>query len=76
MQYQISLQSHLYSICSFQDNCPLIYNPDQADTDEDGADRQGDACDNCPTIRNPDQSDVDRDGLGDACDPVSCLFFY
>lgn len=53
-----------------KDNCPLHYNPDQADTDEDGADKQGDACDNCPTIANPDQGDVDRDGLGDACDPV------
>lgn len=51
------------------DNCPLIYNPDQADTDADGGDRQGDACDNCPTVANLDQSDVDRDGLGDACDP-------
>jgi thrombospondin 2/3/4/5 len=49
----------------------LHYNPDQADTDEDGGDKQGDVCDNCPTIANPDQSDVDRDGLGDACDPVN-----
>lgn len=58
-----------------QDNCPLIYNPDQADTDADGADKQGDACDNCPTVSNSDQSDIDRDGLGDACDPVSAQIF-
>lgn len=54
-----------------KDNCPLHFNPDQEDTDDDGGDKQGDACDNCPTIANPDQSDVDRDGLGDLCDPVS-----
>lgn len=51
----------------------MHYNPDQADTDEDGGDKQGDVCDNCPTIANPDQSDVDRDGLGDSCDPVRRL---
>ncbi|MCC6648896.1 MAG: trypsin-like serine protease [Polyangiaceae bacterium] len=37
-----------------EDNCPLDYNPDQADSDEDGL---GDACDNCPKISNPDQRD-------------------
>nr|CAD7202755.1 unnamed protein product [Timema douglasi] len=51
------------------DNCPLVANPDQLDTDEDGADKQGDACDNCPTVPNFDQGDVDKDGIGDACDP-------
>ncbi|XP_055688217.1 cartilage oligomeric matrix protein [Lutzomyia longipalpis] len=50
------------------DNCPLVSNPDQRDTEFGGGDKQGDACDNCPTIRNPDQLDTDNDGLGNACD--------
>lgn len=50
------------------DNCPLVYNADQADTDGDGL---GDACDNCPEVPNPNQTDSDGDGMGDACDPVS-----
>ncbi|XP_065572025.1 cartilage oligomeric matrix protein-like isoform X2 [Artemia franciscana] len=51
------------------DNCPLVSNPDQKDSDPEGSDKQGDACDNCPTVPNLDQEDSDRDGLGDACDP-------
>lgn len=60
------------------DNCPLIYNPNQADCDDDG---QGDACDpcnscddipdgndNCPCVPNLTQEDLDGDGMGDACD--------
>ncbi|XP_050537830.1 cartilage oligomeric matrix protein [Daktulosphaira vitifoliae] len=50
------------------DNCPLVSNPDQLDSDQDGADKKGDACDNCPTIPNIDQCDTDHDGIGDACD--------
>ena len=64
------------------DNCPNVYNPDQADTDGDG---QGDVCDvltdsdtdqiadevdNCPINANPNQIDTDGDGIGDACDTV------
>ncbi|MBC8422424.1 MAG: thrombospondin type 3 repeat-containing protein [Chloroflexi bacterium] len=62
------------------DNCPLVPNPDQTDTDGDGVgnacdaddDNDGilDADDNCPTVYNPDQADSDGDGVGDACTPV------
>ena len=62
------------------DNCLVVKNPDQRDSDGDG---QGDACDllndgdgdgvtderdNCPNVKNPDQRDSDGDGQGDACD--------
>lgn len=67
------------------DNCQTKQNPDQADSDSDGA---GNACDsepygpdpdhdsfgavvdNCPTVQNPIQIDSDDDGIGDACDPL------
>ena len=66
------------------DNCPLLINVDQKDTDEDG---EGDACDetsgvsddtdndgtanaddNCPLQWNADQADNDLDGNGNVCD--------
>ena len=60
------------------DNCPLVKNADQLDTDEDGkgdvcdtdddADTILDTADNCPLIANKDQVDTDGDKVGDVCD--------
>jgi len=47
------------------DNCPLVANQDQANTDLDAV---GNACDNCPLVSNSNQLDTDTDGIGDACD--------
>jgi len=60
------------------DNCPLVSNPDQKDSDGDGIgdvcedDEDGDGVpdeeDNCPLVSNPDQEDADGDGVGDVCE--------
>jgi Ca2+-binding RTX toxin-like protein len=61
------------------DNCRIVPNPDQTDTDGDG---HGDVCppvdsdadgvidedDNCDLAPNPGLSDLDGDDRGDACD--------
>jgi hypothetical protein len=48
------------------DNCPLLFNLDQSDSDSDTV---GDVCDVCPAVFNPDQTDTDGDGVGDVCIP-------
>jgi hypothetical protein len=52
------------------DDCPYVYNPDQADLDCDGV---GDLCDDCRAAANPDQLDSDGDRHGDACDNCPAL---
>jgi hypothetical protein len=59
------------------DNCPLVSNPTQTNSDTDTL---GDLCDNCPTTTNSSQADYNpppygsppvnpgSDGIGDACD--------
>ena len=49
----------------FEDTCPNLPDPLQADAD---GDRDGDGCDNCPFVPNADQADADDDDTGDLCE--------
>jgi hypothetical protein len=62
---ECELDSDNDGVVDVDDNCPQVYNPDQADYD---GDRVGDVCDNCVDVPNPYQEDADGDGDGDVCD--------
>jgi hypothetical protein len=55
-------------VANIEDNCPLVFNPTQTDSDTDGF---GDACDECPG--SDDALDDDADGVPNGCD--ICLGF-
>ena len=67
-------------VVNTSDNCPMLGNANQTDTDSDGfgnvcdtdddGDGVADGNDNCPLVSNANQLDSDADGLGDACDSV------
>ena len=75
--YLAALDQDHDDIADDDDNCTLVANPDQIDSDMDGS---GDACqdsdsdaildvvDNCPLVSNIDQLDTDGDEVGNACD--------
>ena len=79
------LDSDSDTILDALDNCPLVSNRYQQDSDNDGlgnecdndpygqdkdSDGYGDNRDNCPDIYNPDQLNIDNDYYGDACDDI------
>jgi hypothetical protein len=79
------LDSDSDKILDALDNCPLVSNNYQHDSDNDGlgnecdndpygqdkdSDGYGDNRDNCPDTYNPDQLNIDNDYYGDACDDV------
>jgi hypothetical protein len=47
------------------DNCPLVANPSQQNSD---GDLLGDACDNCPFYATANTTDTDGDGRGNECE--------
>lgn len=65
------IDTDLDGIRDDDDNCPLVYNPSQYNSDSD---ELGDSCDNCPFLANPLQEDSDTDGVGDICDNCSEIF--
>lgn len=63
--FRIGIDRDDDTLLNEDDNCPLVANLDQANTDIDAV---GNACDNCPAVPNSSQLDTDADGSGDACD--------
>lgn len=69
-----------------QDNCPLVANTGQADSDldfvgdtcdlDDDSDGVPDTADNCPLVANADQRDTDGDGIGNGCESASLPFLF
>jgi len=59
------IDTDLDGIADDEDNCPLIPNANQTNSDNDSL---GDVCDNCALVDNEDQADGDNDGVGDVCD--------
>lgn len=57
----------LQGIADGSDNCPLVANAGQENSDGDS---WGDACDNCPNTDNENQADTNENKYGDACDVV------
>ena len=66
-------------VAGCDDNCRVVLNPGQIDTDgdklgdvcdpDDDNDQRIDEADNCSLVANNDQTNTDGDTLGDACDP-------
>ena len=62
------------------DNCILVKNANQKDTDkdksgdecdtDDDGDGVADSIDNCPLVNNANQLDTDVDNIGDSCDTL------
>ena len=64
--YYFSTDADGDGVLNDDDNCPDMWQPNQADLDSDGI---GNWCDNCPENCNTQQLDADDDGIGDVCDP-------
>ena len=66
--YGVQVYLRLILIVDSSDNCIIIANANQRNSDSDTF---GNECDNCPYIGNQNQRDSDEDGVGDVCD--NCL---
>jgi hypothetical protein len=55
----------LHAVAAADDNCSMVLNPHQDDTESDTV---GNVCDNCVLVSNVGQDNFDGDTEGDACD--------